>query len=74
METLEHLQRLVVYMANIIVHGRDIAEHYQHLQRVVKWLACTGLKLNGEKCALRQRKLLFLGHEIDADSVRPDLA
>ncbi|XP_036390587.1 uncharacterized protein LOC118781697 [Megalops cyprinoides] len=46
---------------------RDMAEHGQCLQRVMEQLETAGLKLNAEKCALRQRGLHFLGHEIDAD-------
>ncbi|KAJ8410590.1 hypothetical protein AAFF_G00194940 [Aldrovandia affinis] len=72
-KTLEGLRGLAVYMDNII-HCRDMAEHDQCLQRVMEQLESAGLKLNAEKCAQRQRKLHFLGHEINVDGVRPDPA
>ncbi|KAL6476464.1 hypothetical protein MHYP_G00149630 [Metynnis hypsauchen] len=73
-ETLEGLQGVSVYMDNIIIHGKDMTEHNERLQRVLERLESAGLKLNAEKCVLRQRKLHFLGQVIDADGVRPDPA
>ncbi|KAL6477056.1 hypothetical protein MHYP_G00155550 [Metynnis hypsauchen] len=51
-----------------------MTEHDERLQRVLERLESAGLKLNAEKCVLRQRKLHFLGQVIDADGVRPDPA
>lgn len=73
-ETLDGLQGTAVYMDDVIVHGRDMAEHNEHLRRVMEQLESTRLKLNAEKCTLRQRKLHFLGYEIDKDGVQPDPA
>lgn len=74
METLEGLEGVDVYMDDIIIHGRDMAEHDQRLQSVMEQLQSAGLRLNTGKCRMRQEKLHFLGHEISADGVRPDLA
>ncbi|KAL6483813.1 hypothetical protein MHYP_G00086850 [Metynnis hypsauchen] len=73
-ETLEGLQGVSVYMDDIIIHGKDMTEHDERLQRVLERLESAGLKLNAEKCVLRQRKLHFLGQVIDADGVQPDPA
>jgi hypothetical protein len=74
METLEGLEGVDVYMDDIIIHGRDVAEHDQRLQSVMERLQSAGLRLNTGKCRMRQEKLHFLGHEISADGVRPDPA
>ena len=73
-ETLESLQGTAVYMDDIIVHGKDMSQHDERLQKVMERLESAGLQLNPEKCALRQKRLHFLGHEIDADGTRPDPA
>lgn len=61
-------------MDDVIVHGRDMAEHNEHLRRVMEQLESTRLKRNAEKCTLRQRKLQFLGYEIDTDGVQPSVS
>lgn len=44
-------------------------EHEVRLQRVMKLLESAGLKLNTEKCVLRQGELHFLGQVINKDGV-----
>ena len=70
METLEGLPGTAVYMDNIIVRGKDMTQPIERLQQLMECLET----LNAEKCALRQQRLHFLGHEIDADGTRPDPA
>lgn len=61
-----------VYMDDILVHGRDEKEHEERLKGVLHTLESAGLKLNDEKCRLRQKQLNYLGHHIDKDGIRPD--
>ncbi|RXN04213.1 Retrovirus-related Pol poly from transposon [Labeo rohita] len=60
------------YMDDIIVYGETQEVHDRRLQRVLKTLSDAGLKLNEDKCLLRQTQLRFLGHVIDSHGVRPD--
>lgn len=73
-ETLYGLQGAAVYMDDIVVYGKDMEEHDLRLQKVLERVESAGLKLNKEKCVLRQKQLHFLGHVIDASGVRPDPA
>lgn len=73
-ETLQGLQGVSVYMDDIVVHGKDMEEHDFHLQKVLERVESAGLKLNKDKCKLRQEKLNFLGQVVDAAGVRPDPA
>lgn len=41
----------------IIVHSMDIAEHGNHLERVLQELETVGLLLNAEKGALRTKSM-----------------
>jgi transposase InsO family protein len=74
LETLQGLQGVSVYMDDIVVYGKDMEEHDLHLQKVLERVKSAGLKLNKEKCKLRQEQLNFLGQVVDATGVRPDPA
>lgn len=56
-EPLEGLQGVEVYMDDIIVFGRDMSEHSEHLQKVMERLESASLKLNTKKCMLRKTEL-----------------
>lgn len=60
------------YMDDIIIYGETLEIHDCHLKRVLKTLSDARLKLNDDKCLLRQKQIQFLGHIIDAHGVRPD--
>ena len=61
-------------MDDILVHGNTPEEHEQRLQRALTVIDRAGLKLNKEKCLLRQNQLKYLGHVIDKEGIRPDTA
>uniref|UniRef100_A0A8C1XAL3 ribonuclease H n=1 Tax=Cyprinus carpio TaxID=7962 RepID=A0A8C1XAL3_CYPCA len=60
------------YMDDIIVYGVTPEVHECRLGRVLSTLSDAGLKLNEDKCLLRQTQIQFLGLIIDAGGVRPD--
>ncbi|KAL0150574.1 hypothetical protein M9458_054167 [Cirrhinus mrigala] len=71
-ETLLGLEGVSVYMGDILVYGDTMEQHDQRLTKVLERIESAGLKLNREKCPLRQQQLHFLGHLIDKSGVRPD--
>ena len=72
LETLEGLEGVEVFMDDILVYGTSMEQHDARLERVLQRVESAGLKLNKEKCSLRQSQLRFLGHLIDQSGVRPD--
>lgn len=58
-----------VYMDDILVNGRDDMEHEERLQNVLCILENAGLKLNDNKCFLRQKQLSYL--TVRASSLTP---
>lgn len=52
---------------DILVYGKDQTEHDTRLHQV---LSKEGLTLNKEKC---ESKLMFLGHSLLSEGVKPDL-
>ena len=52
----------LVYLDDIVVNGRTLAEHNQRLVNVLEKLEAAGLKLNPKKCELVQAQSSILGH------------
>ena len=69
---LSGLNGVVCQMDDVLVFGRDQAEHDTRLKAVLKRIASAGATLNPEKCEFSRRKLTFLGHVIDETGIRAD--
>ncbi|GBG88538.1 hypothetical protein CBR_g48007 [Chara braunii] len=63
---------IVVYLDDILIFSRTIEEHTEHLKTVLGLLRQHQYKVNLEKCEFGRTKILYLGHEISADGLRPD--
>lgn len=71
---LKDLEGVAVFMDDILVFSNTPEEHEQRLQRALEAIDRAGLKLNKEKCLLRQSQLSYLGHVIDKEGIHPDTA
>lgn len=47
---LADMEGVAVYMDEVIVYGKDRAEHDNHVKRVLDRMESVGLKLNKDKC------------------------
>ncbi|XP_034023466.1 uncharacterized protein K02A2.6-like [Thalassophryne amazonica] len=72
METMEGLEGVEIFMDDVLIYGATVSEHDQRLEKVMQRIEIAGLKLNRDKCSIRQHQLRFLGHLIDKDGIRPD--
>ncbi|CAB4012519.1 Retrovirus-related Pol poly from transposon, partial [Paramuricea clavata] len=54
----------LVYLDDIIVHGRTFSEQLENLRKVFACLRKANLKLSPEKCNLFRREVKYLGHII----------
>ena len=72
METMQGLEGVEIFMDDVLVYGATVNEHDQRLEKAMQRIETAGLKLNQEKCSIRQSQLRFLGHIIDKDGIRPD--
>jgi len=59
-------------MGDILVYGCDRQMHDQPLVNVLRRLAATEIKLNGNKCEFSQECVKFLGHAMNGDGIRAD--
>ena len=59
------------YLDDIIVTGRSEQEHLNNLQMTMDKLHASGLRLKLEKCQFFQDSVMYLGHILDKEGVRP---
>lgn len=64
----------LVYLDDILVISKTFQEHVKHLDDVFTRLEEARLKLKAKKCSLLRRELLFLGHIIAENGIRPNPA
>ncbi|XP_051540871.1 long-chain fatty acid transport protein 6-like [Myxocyprinus asiaticus] len=71
-ELLSGLEGVQMYMYDVIVYGASMQEHDTRLKRVMETMELAGLRLNKDKCKIRQSELHFLGQVVDKNRVRAD--
>lgn len=62
----------LVYLDDIIIFGKTLEEHEEHLKKVLKRLHDDGFKLFLEKCHFCQPSINNLGHVVSAEGVATD--
>ncbi|GBG88025.1 hypothetical protein CBR_g46396 [Chara braunii] len=63
---------VIVYLDDIFIFSRTVEEHVAHLDKVLSLLRQHKFKINGEKCEFDRTRILYLGHEISAEGLKPD--
>ena len=62
----------VVYLDDVLVFGRTVAEHNANLTQVLERLRRAGLRLKPKKCRFALTEVEYLGHVVSAQGVRTD--
>ncbi|GBG87870.1 hypothetical protein CBR_g46170 [Chara braunii] len=65
---------VIVYLDDILTFSKTVEEHVAHLDKVLSLLRQHKFKINGEKCELGRTRVLYLGHEISSEGLKPDNA
>ncbi|KAK3567220.1 hypothetical protein QTP86_014212, partial [Hemibagrus guttatus] len=65
-------QFILVYIDDILIYSRSLAEHRHHVAEVLKHLREFQLFLKAEKCSFHQPSVQFLGYNIDSSGIRMD--
>ncbi|KAK3544517.1 hypothetical protein QTP86_014096 [Hemibagrus guttatus] len=63
---------VLVYIDDILIYSRSIADHQRHVAEVLHRLRTYHLFLKAEKCLFHQPSVQFLGYVIDRSGVRMD--
>ena len=72
METLFDDFPCEIIVDDLIVHGKDLAEHDANLTKVLNRAREENLKLNKSKCKFRQTQVSYVGHLITDQGFIPD--
>ena len=71
-ELLTGVQGTQCLMDDILVYGKNQAEHDQRLKAVLSRIEHAGVTLNIQKCEFSKRQLTFLGHVIGPEGITAD--
>lgn len=63
---------LFVYLDDIVLYSSSLQEHETKFERLAARLRAANLKLQPDKCEFLRREVMYLGHIIGKDGVRPD--
>ena len=66
-----NLTYALVYLDDVIVYSNTEEDHLRRLQAVFERFHDHGLKLKPSKCSFLHQQIMFLGHEISTDSMKP---
>ena len=70
-QMVEDLDGVEVIMDDVIVAG-DETTHDERLQKFLERASKKGLKLNKEKCKIRQKEVPYVGHLVTAEGLKID--
>jgi len=77
-ECLEGLEGIAVVADDILVYGNGNTDqearinHDENLENLLKRCRQTDLKINEQKMRLHQTELIYIGHKITKDGIKPD--
>ena len=63
---------LLIYLDDVIIYSSTFDEHIKRLDEALTRLGDAGLKLKPSKCELFQESVVFLGHLVTPEGVKPD--
>lgn len=66
------MEKCLIYLDDIIIFGKTLNEHNKNLISIFERLRGVNLKLNPSKCNFLKQELIYLGHFISAEGIRPD--
>ena len=71
-QILECCEGVIGISDNIVIHGKDDAEHNRHLHNLIQVAHEHGLVFNWEKCDVKATSVTFFGTVYDEDGAHPD--
>nr|VZI16354.1 unnamed protein product [Spirometra erinaceieuropaei] len=70
-QVLRGLDFVYAYIDDLLVASSDAAEHEVHLRQLFERLDSYGVIINAAKCEFGVPSLIFLGHEVNSDGIKP---
>ncbi|GBG83146.1 hypothetical protein CBR_g36762 [Chara braunii] len=69
---IEGTRFVVVYLDDILVFSKTLQEHQGHLRHVLEKLREANFKINPKKCEWAKTQVLYLGHVLDENGIKPE--
>lgn len=63
---------MIVYLDDIAVFSKNVAEHILHVRQVLQWLRSAGLQAKLLKCSFSTTKIEFLGYMVSTKGIDID--
>jgi len=60
---------VIVFLDDILIYSRTLAEHKQHVRQVLELLRENRLYANAKKCSFFKESVSFLGHVVSGDGI-----
>ena len=70
-DTLQGIPGVECYIDDVLIHAATLEEHNNRLSAVLERFSQAGITLNRTKSVFGQNEVLFLGHELTGNGVRP---
>lgn len=67
-----NMEKCLIYLDDLIIFGQTMEEHNRNLIDVFERLRKVNLRLNPEKCNFFKKELIYLGHFISSEGIKPD--
>ena len=71
-QSLDHCEGVIIIADDIIIYGKDDAEHDRRLHKFMKVTREHGLVLNKKKCEVKNNSVKFFGCVYDKHGAHPD--
>jgi hypothetical protein len=71
-DVLRDLDGVLHYVDDVLIYGATLQEHDRRLKTVLQRLEAAGFAISKPKSVFRQPAVVFLGHLISGESIRPD--
>lgn len=68
---LQDVDGVAVYLDDILISGKDEADHAEKLRTVLERLSQAGLRLKRQKCIIGAKEVEYLGHKITEKGIQP---
>ena len=62
----------LIYIDDVIVYGKSFDEHMHRVEEVLDRIKAAGFKLKAQKCLILQTEVVFLGHVVSGEGIKPN--
>ena len=72
LKAVQDLPGVLCIADDLVIHGKDTAEHDKHLRKLLEKFEKLGVKQNKNKLELRMNEITFMGHKVTKEGLKVD--